>query len=314
MPTKATAPHRAAGALTVHSMGGLGNQLFIYGAGLAAAEHAGVRLRVDIGQHAAREDRPPLLEGLGLPAEYVDLGLRETSSSLRRRLARRWPPGEDVPLGCTYRESGFGYDPGVLRQEPGSCLFGYFQSWRYLEPVADRLRCHLGDLVEMRRERLEAYFAPLDDPSAVVLHVRRGDYLHVGAEGYHGLAGYRFYRDALATLRRMGFDGPVHLFSDDVATARRELGGLGEIRSVDSPSLDALDEMLLMSRAPALVTANSSFSWWAAWLGDRADRPVVAPRPWFDEPSIDARDLLPPHWLTLDRRDVTRERQADECG
>jgi hypothetical protein len=86
--------------------------------------------------------------------------------------------------------------------------------------------------------------------------------------------------------------------------AVRELDGLGEVHPVSCPSLDALDEMLLMSRAPALVTANSSFSWWAAWLGDRPGRPVVAPRPWFDDPSIDARDLLPPHWLTLDRRDL----------
>lgn len=304
MTTEAAVPHWLPDALTVHSMGGLGNQLFIYGAGLAAAERTGARLRVDIGQHAARADRPPLLEALGLPAEYVDLGLRPTPSVLRRRLAPWWVPAQDVPLGCTYREPGFVHDPEVMNQERGGCLFGYFQSWRYLVPVEDRLRSHLTAVAEKRRERLRPHLAPLEDMSAIVMHVRRGDYLHAEAKGYHGVAGHRFYRDALGTLRRMGFDGPVHLFSDDVAAAQRELDGLGEIRPVSCSLLDALDEMLLMSRAPAIVTANSSFSWWAAWLGDRPDRPVVAPRPWFDDPSIDARDLLPPHWLTLDRRET----------
>lgn len=304
MESGAAVAHRVPGTLTVHSMGGLGNQLFIYGAGLAAAESAGVTLRVDVGQHAARTDRPALLESLGLPAEYVDLGLRTTRSALRRRLSRWAPPGEDVPLGCIYREAGFPFHPAALRQEPGACLFGYFQSWRYLEPVQGRLRAHLNALVEARRARLHEHFEALREPSSVVLHVRRGDYLYAEAQGYHGVAGTRFYRDALSTLRRMGFDGPVFLFSDDIVAARRELDGLGEIRSLSRSPLDALDEMLLMSRASSLVTANSSFSWWSAWLGDRPDRPVIAPRPWFDDTSIDARDLLPSHWLTLDRRDT----------
>lgn len=304
MTAATTAPHRVPDAVTVHSMGGLGNQLFIYGAGLAAAERAGVSLRVDVGQHAARSDRPALLEDLGLPADYVDLGMRQDASRVRRRLASWWPLRDEVPLGCSYRENGFVFDPAVLQQGAGTCLFGYFQSWRYVEPVAHRLRGHLTRLAEARHDRLRPHAERLDDPSAVVLHVRRGDYLHADAQGYHGVAGHRFYRDALTTLRRTGFDGPVLLFSDDVEMAVRELDGLGEVHPVSCPSLDALDEMLLMSRAPALVTANSSFSWWAAWLGDRPDRPVVAPRPWFDDPSIDARDLLPPHWLTLDRRDL----------
>lgn len=299
-----TAPHRLTDALTVHSMGGLGNQLFIYGAGLAAAEAAGTTLRVDIGQHAVRSDRPPLLEALGLPADYVDLGARTTTSRVRRGLSRWVPLADDVPLGCTYREPSFVYDPGALRQGAGGCLFGYFQSWRYLEPVADRLRGHLSDVAAARRDRLEKHASVFEDPSAVVLHVRRGDYLHPGAQGYHGLAGARFYRDALSVLRGMGFDGPVLLFSDDLAAAERELDGLGDLRPQRHPGLDAVDEMLLMSRAPAFVTANSSFSWWAAWLGDRPGRPVVSPRPWFDDAANDARDLLPHHWLTLDRRDA----------
>jgi hypothetical protein len=62
--------------------------------------------------------------------------------------------------------------------------------------------------------------------------------------------------------------------------------------------------MVAMSRAHALVMGNSTFSWWAGWLGDRPDRPVFAPRPWVAAQDGVERDLLPPHWLTLDARDL----------
>ena len=100
----------------------------------------------------------------------------------------------------------------------------------------------------------------------------------------------------------MGFDGPLYVVSDDLQAALRELAPLGEATVLAPTGATALDEMLLMSRAPALITANSSFSWWAAWIGDTAERPVIAPRPWFDDIAVDSRDLLRPDWLTLDRR------------
>ena len=288
--------------MTVHSMGGLGNQLFIYAAGLAAADSAGARLRVDLGQHAARSDRPPQLEQLGLPADYVDIGMGRQRSRLARRASRWIPVADTVPEACSYREAGFPFQADVLRQSPGRCMFGYFQSWRYVTPVADLLRLRFD---QVRASRLASMAPFIDDVSAsssITLHVRRGDYLHPGASDFHGVASADFYRQAVGTLRRMGFDGALHVFSDDLPSARAELAGLGDLVSYGEASLDPIDEMLLMSSAAALVTANSSFSWWAGWLGDRPDRPVIAPRPWFDDPTVDARDLLPPHWLTLDRR------------
>ncbi len=301
-PDAAHPPHRTEDSVTVHSMGGLGNQLFIYAAGLAAAQAADARLRVDVGQHAVRPDRPPQLAELGLQAEYVDLGTGQVASALRRRVSRWVPLAGDVPHACTYRESGFRFDPAALRQPQGSCMFGYFQSWRYLEPVAEGLREQLGKVGDDRLAGIPHLVGEVSAESSITLHVRRGDYLHVSAKDYHGVADAGYYRQAVSTLRRMGFDGPLRVFSDDLPAAQAELAGLGDLQGFATAGLDAVDEMFLMSRSSALVTANSSFSWWAGWLGDRPERPVIAPRPWFDDPAVDSRDLLPPHWLTLDRR------------
>ncbi|RKS80305.1 glycosyl transferase family 11 [Motilibacter peucedani] len=283
--------HGAEGTVTVHSQGGLGNQLFIYAAGLSAARAAGAELRVDVGLHRERDDRPWLLDSLGLPAEVVDLGYAEHPGAGLLEKFRA------APRACSYREPAFSFDQQALAQPAGSCLFGYFQSWRYVEPVSEQMHAHFRRLAEHRAERLAAVDI---DPGAVVVHVRRGDYL--AAAGYHGLAGAQYYREAVGLLRRCGFSGPLLLLSDDLPLALEELSDLGELVPLAQPGMDAVDELLLMRAAPALVTANSSFSWWGGWSGQRPGRPVVSPRPWFDEPTVSDRDLLPPSWLTLDRR------------
>ena len=292
---RSSSSHGVEGLVTVHSMGGLGNQLFIYAAGLAAARNAGGGLRIDSSLHRHDPDRSFLLADLGFPAEYVDL--RPPAPSRRRREAR------EAPHGCSYREPSFRYDSSAVRTPLASCMFGYFQSWQYLEPIADELREQFSRLVRQREESaaFREVEALVSRPGAVVLHVRRGDYLRAHALTYHGLAGIDFYGRAADVLRRMGFDGPLVVFSDDVAAARADLAELGDIDVVAGDGLDAVDEMLLMSRAQALVTANSSFSWWAAWIGAEDGRPVICPRPWFDDPATDSRDLLMPDWLTLQR-------------
>lgn len=294
-----TAAHGEQGFITVHSMGGLGNQLFIYAAGAAAANAAGLRLRVDSQHHSSDPSRPFLLERLGFQALYVNA--EHQGGAIGRRFRRRCSA---PPEGCTYREPSFRYDSRVVHQRDGACLYGYFQSWRYVEHASPSMRSTFDTLrARMRRNVDREFYSALTAPSAIGLHVRRGDYL--AALDTHGIVHASYYENAVRILRRMGFTGSVYLFSDDVDAAMKELGHLPGIQPAETSGLQATDEMLLMSECSALVTANSSFSWWAGMLGQSLARPVITPRPWFAA-SVDTRDLLPPHWLTLggdDRRE-----------
>ena len=104
------------------------------------------------------------------------------------------------------------------------------------------------------------------------------------------------------SLRRMGFDGPVYLATDSPAAVREEFARIGEFIPIDPPSvIHPFEVVLILSRVDGLVIANSSFSWWTGFIGERPRRVVIAPRPWLTRSDIDTRDLLPPHWLTLDR-------------
>lgn len=137
--------HGRPGTVTVHSVGGLGNQLFIYAAGLAAARSCGARLRVDVSLHHSQPDRPFLLQQLGFEAEYVDLSPRQSSAVQRRVPQVLREPRSPRPGGstCDFQQTGFLYDGSLFQQQGGSCLSGYFQSWKYVEPVAPMMRATL---------------------------------------------------------------------------------------------------------------------------------------------------------------------------
>ena len=139
------------------------------------------------------------------------------------------------------------------------------------------------------------------------MHVRRTDYLR--NPHYTDLCSGSYYEQALA-----GLPAGTHffVFSDDLAWCRERFGS-GRFDFVDG--LDEVGAMALMSACRAHVIANSSFSWWGAWLDPRADKRVVAPARWFAgefaDPSRpfdpgpptrgyhDPSDLLPPGWLAL---------------
>ncbi len=134
------------------------------------------------------------------------------------------------------------------------------------------------------------------------LQVRRGGYVLPEQQKRQGLASRAYYERSLSQLRRMGFDGPVYLATDSPAAVREEFARIGEFIPIDPPSgIHPFEVVLILSRVDGLVIANSSFSWWTGFIGERPRRVVIAPRPWLTRSDIDTRDLLPPHWLTLDR-------------
>jgi hypothetical protein len=128
--------------------------------------------------------------------------------------------------------------------------------------------------------------------SYICMHIRRGDY---GNEGYQ--LPTSFFRDALATLPERN-QLPLIVVSDDPASARQELWDLPGARFDTNPAI--IDLMLLMN-ASAVITSNSSFSWWGAWLNRCPDARVVAPRDWlgFATGTERPHNVIPSRWMQL---------------
>ncbi|WP_374448454.1 alpha-1,2-fucosyltransferase [Stella sp.] len=195
--------------------------------------------------------------------------------------------------GGHYRERTLAFDEGFVRHCPdGVSLFGFFQTERYFAHVADMVAADFAfDAAVLARCRTAV--GRLERP--IALHVRRTDYL-ANRSKHHVLKGVYY----AAALRRFAPDRPVVVFSDDIAWCRRQPLFAGR-RFLFANSGDNVADLCMMSLCDGHVIANSSFSWWGAWLARRPGVEVVAPGRWFarHQSTWQAPDILPARWTAI---------------
>ena len=274
--------------------GGLGNQMFQYAAGRAMSFRSGRPLVLDLRQLLGHGQRAyglgdfQLGEGLKLLAEGPPV-----RSGRLQRLIRRITSGEQ-----TFREASFTYDERIRSVEAPVRLEGYFQSERYFAEAADVLRSELRPRPELAAEIEAMAERLLPSGPCVSLHVRRGDYTNPTTMAVHGLVMPDYYERALRAVTERVGQATVCVFTDEPAWVRANLRLPAETRFLSEHTQTALQDLVLMSRCSHHITANSSFSWWGAWLNPRADKVVVTPEQWFQPAAgLDTRDLRPAGWL-----------------
>ncbi|PDT58062.1 alpha-1,2-fucosyltransferase [Bradyrhizobium diazoefficiens] len=304
--------------ITVSLIGGLGNQMFQYAAGKALAERHGVGLALDLSGFRSYPLRSFLLDRLLVPeaitAAQAEAGVPDKSES--NFVRAKWRGRIDRLLGRAglpqlaqqpheYREPHFHYDPAFEAQGPRTTLFGYFQSERYFGRIAESLRGWfsprepVGGAAAEMLARIQASRLP------VSVHVRRGDYLNPGAAEFHGILGDAYYREALGRLEgAIGGEMELFVFSDDPAAAEQLLSFIPKSRLVHvrGEPERPWEDMVLMARCRHHIIANSSFSWWGAWLNGAQDKVVIAPRAWFapnELRKVNTADLYPDGWILV---------------
>lgn len=303
--------------LTLYPVERLGNQLFSYAAVFAQTRRLSVPCYVNKAFFEyVRPERSYHYEyeldvfdsGLIVPADEayhlpVFLGFPSVA-------AARWWHNQISPLMASngtavFMERSFAYDARLRDVRPGTTVLGNFQSWRYFDNCGTEIRTRMARLASPSDWYLEMCEKIQPGTGNIGLHVRRGDYMLPENQRIQGLVTRPYYEGSLAHLRRLGLDGPVYLATDSPAVVRKEFDGMGEFLPIDPPKgTHPLEVVLILSRVDGLVIANSSFSWWAGFLGERPGRVVFAPRPWFTRSTVDTRELLPPEWLTADRDGV----------
>lgn len=282
--------------------GGLGNQLFQYGAGRALAHLMQGEVVLDLNwyENTPRSNTPRAYELGHYPvrARVATPSEARTFRLIGGRIARRlpWLPGRWLPL----RERAFGFDERILQARSRSVyLDGYWQSWRYLEPVADALRSELRPLAAP--SPLDCgVAAAIDACESVSIHVRRGDYVSLAAAAQmHGTCTPDYYHRALAYVRERVERPALFVFSDDLGWAKDnlDLGSEATYVSHNGPST-AFQDLALMARCRHHIIANSSFSWWGAWLAWHGTQVVVGPSRWFAG-GPETPDLMPTSWVKL---------------
>jgi hypothetical protein len=290
-------------SIGVQSRGGLGNQMFLFALGMQLSSSFECPLVLDSAWHARHADRPFELNSFRLPAT-TSVVERSYAWDLAQRLLARFPvtlqPALERITGVINERSAY-FDPRILAYGPGYTFRGYFQSWKYFEDVGAQVKEVLTSLVMPSN-----WFITMNEVlsglgSWIGVHIRRGDYTTPTAMRHHGLVGSSYYEQAIALVHQEYGPLPVIAFSDDVRLAKLVMPTLhSPITWIDS-SLggSSAEHLQLLAKATHLVTANSSFSWWSAWLGDHSGRMVIAPTPWFVSNAVGSADLLPSHWCSL---------------
>lgn len=288
--------------VTVYLFGGLGNQLFQYFAGLAAAEAMGAELYLKpFGQTSAvgREGE------LGIAAFNTEGTLISSKipRRLQEKLLRRF-----VTLIDKFRLGRFSRHFGIFLADVSKLLemkiggprhvrlMGYFQDYKFLDFLERKEKVTALSLVNP-----SPWFVNLQEKARIskpiIVHIRRGDYLN-HAETI-GVLDFAYFKNALDAIPR-NENSEFWIFSDSLTVAKdfAHFATLPDLRTsiiqAPSDSPDA-ESMLLMTLGSALVISNSTFSWWGAYLNKNADF-IIAPKKWFknlDDPA----NLIPRNWI-----------------
>ena len=272
--------------------GGLGNQMFQYAVGRCVSITQNRELLLD--------DSPLDLDVEGTTRRRYALGVFDLAAKLLRD--RQWQPDSSPAIDAYLVERNRGFCSQVLEPNPFAnlCLQGFWQNENYFTPIQDVVRRDF----KMKPGPWEcnSYRAQIAEAAAsVCIHVRRQDYL--GGAGRHlGFVGADYYRRAAETLLGQVKGPHFFVFSDDAQWCADNLRLHGHVSIVQQDSsagdLTAID-FALMTMCEHFVIANSSFSWWAAWLGASPNKVVIAPTEWFRDDPQGSQEIVPSSWCRL---------------
>ena len=301
-----------------HLLGGLGNQLFQYAAGRALALRLDAELVLDATAFSAGYcERPFALSRYAIKATVAWHGFAKPPRGGRAALPKdavppasgkgaagrgalaSWRDALLRPHLRVFRHQGFDYDPRFAALTQPTYLAGYWQSYRYFEACADAIDRELR-VPDPPEGANRDWLGRIRGANAVCVHVRRGDYLEPRHQQVHGLCSRDYYEAAMRQIAQEIPGAEFFVFSDDPAWCRSNLQA-SQLRIVEANGADRAEEDLrLMSACRHHVIANSSLSWWGAWLGRHPGQIVVAPDPWFTD-RTPTPDLIPPSWRRLPR-------------
>lgn len=288
--------------VVVRLLGGLGNQMFQYATGRAFALRHGADVVLDVSSFESYTLRRYELDSLQIEArlasadELKAIGGAEPTAWHARLLA----PLRGRPAIQVLREAHFHFDPALESARPPIALHGYWQSERYFLDARDRLSREL-----VPRQPLDPRNASTADKiratNAVSLHVRRGDYVSdARTNRYHGTCSPEYYSAAVDYIVARVPEPHLFVFSDDPAWTSQNMTFPAPTTYVAAnPADEGFRDMQLMAMCRHHVIANSSFSWWGAWLNRAPDKIVVAPARWFASSDNDTRDLVPATWVRI---------------
>lgn len=261
--------------IVIQMNGGLGNQLFQYAFGWARAKRTGSEMIIDP-RGVVKGGREYWMHKYPIEAPTYNWWRRA------RWKKKRLDHYDEQQVHC---------DPGLKNVGKNTYFYGYWQSEDYFADCADEIRKQFQPIEPM------SGCEPMENCESVSLHIRRGDYVHKkNAAAVHGVCLRHYYKRAVAMMQEK-LDSPhFFVFSDEPDWVRENF-------KLDAPMTvmeegPAPEDLYRMSRCKHHITANSTFSWWGAWLCEHPEKSVITPDKWYRD-DRDISRLIPKGWMRV---------------
>lgn len=297
--------------VTVLLRGGLGNQMFEYAAALGLAEKYHTDVVLDTTMIVDRFPR----RQLSFRNYDLDVFALVPKITVLSRIANVFPVpglwvGLDLPLIATRNMLGTQklikekeehvFDPGVMDAGANAYLWGFWQTPKYFEGAENAVRNAFKFRHPLEGEA-EKVAERIKNVNSVALHVRRGDYLSSKYKDLYGGTNLEYYKKAVEYIGARAKDPEFFIFSDDIAWCRENIKTSFKTNYMtdETAGPKASFHMQLMALCKHNIIANSTFSWWAAWLNANPGKIIIASMHWYADPKMKGDGIIPDAWVRI---------------
>jgi len=289
--------------IITHLIGGLGNQLFQYAMARRIAYKNNITLKLDISDFAMYKLREFKLDKFNITAEIATQEEIWRFKKNRYRILGTFFSLYNSVLPFNSRsiikERYFYYDPEITKILDDVYLEGHWPSEMYFLDIKEMLSEEFTLKYDMNNYH-QALKNQIKNTESVSIHIRRGDYVsNPVVNKIHGTCSQNYYKKAVKVITNKIDNPHFFIFSDDPVWVKENFKIPFTSTVVRSDDQRDYEDLILMSNCKNHIIANSSFSWWGAWLNPREDKLVISPSRWYQGADYDTRDLLPNSWITI---------------
>lgn len=291
--------------IIIKLQGGLGNQMFQYALGRALSLSKKTGLAFDVRTLEHSIIRPYALGAFVLDQNFADKKDVERLARFKRR------SGTDISSRLYNffiarwdkyaNEKQFHFDSDIWSVSNDAYIDGYWNTEKYFKDIRPTILADFKVKAPSAGKNKEAA-EDIRGSEAVSVHIRRGDYANdPKTNAVHGTLDGTYYSKAFELIGEKVENPQLFVFSDDIGWVRKNISLPFPATYVDWNGDAPFEDIRLMSLCKHHIIANSTFSWWGAWLAENPGKIVVAPARWFNnqKKSTDTKDVLPDSWIKL---------------
>lgn len=278
--------------------GGLGNQMFQYALGRNLSLLHNATFKID-----SSYLQKPNQSGRNLRLQGFNISIQEATFKEIGKLTNPIQKVLDLTRSKRNRkrlvEEETGFKPEIL-SKPSGYFDGHWQSEKYFIANEETVRKDFTLINPLGPDASELAKKISSESKAVSVHIRRGDYVSIPKiSAVHRTLPVSYYESACRKILEKFPDAHFFISSDDIDWARKNFPKQYPATFISSPEIPDYEELILMSLCKHNIIANSTFSWWGAWLNKNPNKIVITPKQWFNDPKRSIGDLIPKSWLQI---------------